>query len=50
MFSVALHIVIEPRVRFVSMPSTPVDRIAHLLTGAAAAYLAARIGMDLLPL
>ncbi len=49
MFTVAMYIVIQPRVRFVSVPSAPVDRVAHVLTAAAAAYLLVRIGMGLLP-
>ena len=49
MFSIALHIVIQPRLRFVSMPSAPVDRAARVLTAVAAAYLVARIGIELLP-
>lgn len=48
MFSIAIDIVIQPRMELVSMPSAPVDRIARLLTGAAAAYLLVRIGMGLL--
>ncbi len=49
MFTVVMYIVIQPRVRFVSVPSAPVDRVAHVLTAAAAAYLLVRIGMGLLP-
>ncbi len=50
MFSIALHIVIQPRLRFVSVPSAPVDRLARALTAASAAYLVARIGSELLPI
>ena len=49
MFTVAMYIVIQPRVRCVSVPSAPVDRAAQVLTALAAAYLVARIGMGLLP-
>ena len=48
MFSISFYVVIQPRVRFVSVPSAPIDRVAHLLTAAAAAYLLVRIGMGLL--
>ena len=48
MFSIAIDIVIQPRMELVSVPSAPVDRLARLLTGGAAVYLVARIGMELL--
>lgn len=48
MFSVAIDIVIQPRMELVSMPSAPVDRIARVLTAAAGAYLLVRVGMGLL--
>ena len=46
MFSLAVQIVIQPRVGFVS--AAPLDRLAHLLTAVSAAYLLARVGTGLL--
>lgn len=49
MYSISLRVIIHPRLRFVSVSSAPLDRVARALTAASAAYLLARIGMELLP-